>query len=596
MQKYILKSVLEYLHEQKQPRQFWLKYISSSTYIHNTNGTTQQIENYYLWTNLISDLAQRSTNTRRALLKVFQNLNYGNKPNGYALFHLVRALTDMNLDSCQQLHSYILRSGFCSNVHVATALIGFYFKIGSLTDAHKMFVDIPQPNIVSWNSMVSGCVHSGQFREALNFFLELDRSEVSPDSYSLTAGLSACSQLSLLQLGKSIHSKIVKLGLESSIFPSNCLIDMYGKCGSVEEATSVFHKITDKDVVSWNSIISASGRNGSLKLAASFFQQMPNPDTISYNELINAFAQFGDMGEAIEILSKMPTPNSSSWNAIITGYVNRNRAREALVLFSKMHVKNIEMDQFTFSSILSGVAGLSALTWGILIHCCTIKGGLNTSTVVVSALIDMYSKCGQVESAESIFQSLPEKNLVTWNSMITGFARYGNSSKVIQLFEQLQIDRDIKPDEITFLNILSACSHDKMPLEVANRYFEMMIQFYRIEPTVEHCCSMIRLMGERGEVLKGVRMIYELGFGACELVWRALLGACETCKDLTAAKIVAAKVIELEGDNGYVYVVFSNIHAYYGKWEDVKAIRKMMKDKGMKKQAGYSWIEIDTAK
>ncbi|KAF3448325.1 hypothetical protein FNV43_RR09038 [Rhamnella rubrinervis] len=596
MQRSLFYRVQKYLQKEKHHHPFCGKYISSTSplHYHTNHGKTSQSETCDSWTNLILALAQDGSNKQQALRDASELLNSGTKPNEYALVHLVRASMDLRWDFyCQQLHSYILRSGFCSSVFVSTSLIGIYFRIDSINDAQKAFVDIPKPSVVSWNSMISGCVHCGHFRKALSFFLQLERSDISADSYSLTAALAACGQLSFLQLGKSIHSKVVKLGVESSIVASNCLIDMYGKCGSVDEAILVFNKMADRDTISWNSVIAANARSGGLQQAISFLQQMPNAETISCNIVIYGLAQFGNIEDAIKIMSKMSNPNSSSWNSIITGCVNRNQAREALDIFYKMHSENIVMDEFTFSSILSGVAGLSALTWGILIHCCTVKACLDTSTVVGSSLIDMYSKCGQVHIAESIFQSLSEKNLVTWNAMITGFAHNGNSSKVINLFEQLKMERHIKPDEITFLNVLSACSSNGMPLEITIQYLESMIKDCGIEPTVEHCCSMIRLMGQKGEVRRAKRMVYELGFGARGMVWRALLGACEACRDLKVAKIAAAKVIELEGDNDYVYVVISNISANHGKWEDVKAIRKLMKERGVRKGAGYSWIEIE---
>ncbi|KAL5551179.1 hypothetical protein UlMin_001355 [Ulmus minor] len=531
---------------------------------------------------------------RRALLEASKMLCAGTKPSENALVQLVRASTNLRWDFCSaQLHSYILRSGFGSSVSISNAIIRFYARIGSLDDAYQVFVDMPQPSVVSWNSVISGCVRSGEFRRALGIFVQLERSHIFADSYSLTAALAACGQLRFLQLGESIHSKIVKFGVESSIVGSNCLIDMYGKCGSVEEAILVFNKMIEKDIISWNSVIAACARNGRLKQAVAMLKQMPNPDTISYNELINGFAQFGDIEEAIKILTKTPNPNSSSWNSIITGYVNRNQPLGALDIFCKMHSENMEMDRYTFSSILSGVAGLSALTWGMLIHSCTIKSGLDTSVVVGSALIDMYSKCGHVKNAESIFQLLPGKNLVTWNAMISGFAHNGKFSKVIHLFEQLQMERGIRPDEITFLNVLSACLHNRMDLEIAKEYFESMIKDHGIEPTIEHCCCMIRLLGQKGNLRRAERLIHELGFGASVLVWRALLGVCEASKDLEVAKTAAAKVIELEGDEGYAYLVMSNIHASYGKWEDVKTIRSLMIEKGVRKIAGRSWIELE---
>ncbi|XP_030500586.2 putative pentatricopeptide repeat-containing protein At5g47460 [Cannabis sativa] len=510
------------------------------------------------------------------------------------LVHMLRASTDMSWDFyCHQLHSYILRSGFGSDVSISNALIRFYVKLGSLNGAHKVFVEMPHPSVVSWNSIISGFVGSAQFSKALGSFLELDRSDIFVDLFSLTAALAACGPLSLLRLGRSVHSKIVKSGVENGIVVSNCLIDMYGKCGSVEEAMVVFSNMIDKDIISWNSAIAACAKNGDLKQAVCFVQQMPKPDTISYNELINGYAQFGEMEEAVEILSRMPNPDSSSWNSIITGFVNRNQAREALAVLCKMHLENLRTDEFTFSSILSGIAGLSALTWGMLIHCCSVKRGFDTCTVVGSALIDMYSKCGEVTKAELIFKSLADKNLITWNAMVSGFAHNGNSSRVLELFDQLQLERTVQPDEITFLNVLSACAHNRMPFETAFHYFKIMIEDYGIEPSIEHCCCMIRLMGQRGELRRrAVELIYELGFGGSALAWRALLGTCEGCTDLKLAKIAAAKVIELEGDKGYAYIVISNMYASYGKWEDVKAVRKLTREEGVRKIASYSWIEV----
>lgn len=516
-----------------------------------------------------------------------------NKLNGYSLVSLIRTCTQLGCYSYgQQLHSFVLRSGFVSNAYVTTALINFYVKLEVLDDAHELFDEIPEPSVVSWNSLISGHVHCGEFSKALCLFMQLENSGVCSDAFSFTAALAACGKLSLLQLGKSIHSKILKYGDECSVVTSNCLIDMYGKCGCVEEAIRLFEEMNDKDTISWNSVIAACARNQRLEQASSFLKQMPGSDTISYNELINGIAQFGNIEEAIAILATMPKPDSSSWNSIITGYVNRNHAREALKTFSKMHFEGIRMDQFTLSIILSGIGSISALAWGTLIHCCSIKSGLNKSVVVGSALIDMYSKCGQVKVAEILFQSLSCKNLITWNAMISGYAHNGSSTKVIELFEQLKSVKHLKPNGITFVNVLSACWHNRLPFKVANSYLESMQRDYGINPTAEHCSAIIRIMGQEGEVWRAQDMINEFGLGSDGKVWRALLGACGMCGDVDVAEIAAAKLSELEGDNEFIYVKLSNIYAMHDKWEDVGSVRKLMRDKQVQKEVGCSWIEV----
>ncbi|XP_012574469.1 putative pentatricopeptide repeat-containing protein At5g47460 [Cicer arietinum] len=519
------------------------------------------------------------------------------KPNAFALVHLIRTATELSCRKFgQQLHSYALRSGYhYSNIYVSTSLIKFYVTIHFLTHAHNLFVEIPQPNVVSWNTLISGYVQAGKFQKALSLFINLERSQICADTFSFTSAMAACAPLSLLKLGSSIHSKTVKLGMANDTVVANCLINMYGKCGSVEPAVRIFSDIADKDdVISWNSVIAACANNGNIELGYKFLQLMPNPNGISYNGLINGIAQAGKIEDAVWILSTMPCPNSSSWNSIITGFVNRNRVQEALDMFGKMHLRNLPMDEFTFSIILNGIASLSALTWGMTIHCCTVKYGVDSCVVVGTALIDMYSKCGRANNAESIFNVLPNRNLISWNAMLSGYARNGDFAQVSSLFESLKMERDIEPDGITFLNLISACSHNQIPFETAIRYFDAMMNEYGIAPSIELCCSMIRLMGQKGELWRAQKMIHELGFESCGVVWRSLLGACGTQEDLQIAETAAAKVIELERDEDYVYVMLSNMYASFGRWEDVNVIRSLMSKNRVRKEAGSSWIEIDS--
>ncbi|KAK8478577.1 hypothetical protein V6N13_070478 [Hibiscus sabdariffa] len=597
MRKTLFGRVKNYqLKQQQQPYNLLANHLISSNLDSQSDNVNNKVpqESFETWLTLVSTLAKGGTGMDLTLREASKMLHSGIKPNAYSLVHLVRVSADLGHDSyCQQLHCYVLKSGFVSNSFVSNALIRFYRRIDLLSEADKLFVEIPQPSVVSWNSMISGNVQTGEFRKALGLFLELHRSETCCNEYSFTAALAACGQLGLLHLGESIHSNVLKFGFECAIVVANCLIDTYGKCGAVDEAISVFDSMIDKDIISWNSVLAACARNGSLERAFSVWSEMPVRDTISYNELISGIAQFGNIDDAIGILFSTPNPNSSTWTSILTGYVNRNRPREALQFLTKMHSNDVQMDEFSFSIILSGIAGLSALTWGMLMHCCTIKRGLDTSVVVGSALIDMYSKCGQVKNAESMFQSLPKKNLVTWNAMISGYAHNGDSVNVIKLFEQLKTERDLKPDWVTFLNVLAGCSHNETPLQQAYQYFASMINDYGIKPTVEHCCCLIRLMGGRGEIRRAGRVIYELGFGSCAVAWKAMLGACGVCNDMKMAMIVAAKVIELEGYSDYVYVMMSNIFAYYHRWGEMSVMRKLMRDQRVMKEVACSWIEME---
>ena len=532
------------------------------------------------------------TNAKELLFsEIAKTTKWDTEPDDFTLVQMIRNCTNRgHVIQGKQLHSYALRSGSASNVYVCTSLVSFYSKIVSMNDAHKLFDEMPRPNIVSWNTMISGYVHSGKLWKSLSLFIELGRSELRADAYSFTSALAACGLLILLHLGVSIHSKIIVYGLASSVFVTNCLIDMYGKCSSEAAAIRVFHELTDKDVISWNSVIAACARNQRLELAYHYFIQMPCSDTITYNEMICGVSQYGEIDEAFKILKSMPKPNSSSWNAIISGYVNRNRAGEALSIFGQMYASAIKMDEFTFSSILRGIASVSALRWGTLVHSCCIKHGQLTSMIIGSALIDMYSKCGQIQDAKLVFQHMPRRNIVSWNALISGLAHNGESHRVVQYFEKLKGVKWLKPDDITFVNVLAACSLCRMPLQKAYEYIMSMVYDYGIKPKPQHVGSVFKVMGQYGQLSKAVKIIHELGFESSPPVWRALLGACGACGDLEVAKIAATKLIKLENDEAG-FVILSNIHKNRGNWEDASALWEQMRLEGVMKEPGFSSIE-----
>lgn len=545
------------------------------------------------WTTIVPALARfGSIGVLRTAVEL---INDGEKPDASPLVHLLRVSGNHGYVSlCQQLHGYVIKHGFVSDTRVSNSLMRFYKTSDSLVDAHKLFDEMPDPDVISWNSLVSGYVQSGRFQEGLFLFLELHRSDVFPNEFSFTAALAACARLHLSLLGACIHSKIVKLGLEKgNVVVGNFLIDMYGKCGSMDDAVLVFQHMEEKDTVSWNVIVASCSRNSELELGIWFFDQMPNPDTVTYNELIDAFIKSGNLNDALQILSNMPNPNSSSWNTILTGYVNSDQTGEATEFFTEMHSSGVRFDEYSLSIVLAAITALTSVPWGSLIHSCALKLGLDSRVVVASALIDMYSKCGMLKHAELMFWTMPRKNLIAWNAMISGYARNGDSTEAIKLFNQLKQERFMKPDRFTFLNLLAVCSHCEVPMEVTLGYFEMMVSEYGIKPSVEHCCSLIRAMGQTGEVWQAKKVIQEFGFGYDGVAWRALLGACGARKDLKAAKTIAAKMIELgEADEDeYVYIVMSNLYAYHERWKEVSQIRKIMREKGVKKEVGSSWIQ-----
>ncbi|KAK9142990.1 hypothetical protein Syun_012390 [Stephania yunnanensis] len=522
--------------------------------------------------------------------------SFGIEPNSYTLVCLINTSIDLGwIFYGKELHCYVIQSGFSSNVYIGSSLISLYARSELLTEAQKVFDEITSRNIVAWNSLICGYIQSGQFLEAMSLVVELERSDMRADSFTINAALTACAQQCLLDFGQAIHSRIVKVGLNRNVVVLNCLIHMYGKCGCVDEGVEVFNEITHKDLVSWNSVIGASAANGRLAESFNFLNQMPCPDTISYNEVIHGITQFGNMEDAVRLMSQMPNPPPASWNSVITGYIIQDRVVEALEFFAKMRLEGVEQDEFTHSTILKGVSSSSALTWGRVVHSSAIKSGLDTSVICGSALVDMYSKCGEISSAELVFHSLPKKNLVSWNTMLAGYAHNGKASEVIRLFEQLKTVPGLTPDDLTFLCVLSVCAQGNAgeKLQLGSQYFKTMTKEYKIKPTVEHCTCMIGILGRRGEAWRAKEMIRELGYWTFGSVWKALLSACCWNGDVKGAEATTAKVIELDREDELVYVQLSNLYAYHGRWRDVSNVRRLMKDRRLLKEPGCSWLEMD---
>ncbi|KAF3590462.1 hypothetical protein DY000_02024827 [Brassica cretica] len=459
-----------------------LTVLLTSCCVYSMRSHVGSIASSNLWTNIVHALAQ--SGVINALHADVELVNNGDKSeDASVLVHLLRVSRNHGYVSlCRQLHGYVVKQGFVSESRLSNSLMRFYKGSDSLEDSHKASDEMPEQDTISWNSLVSGYAQSGRLEEGLSLFLELHRSDVFPNEFSFTASL-LCTTENLA--ARSMH---LLRDCETWHGERQC------RCGTQS--------------IGMSSLLPAQGTIN-LSLGLWFFHQTPNPDTVTYNELINAFAKAGDFNNAFQILKSLPNPNSSSWNTILT--VSN---QEKLLSFSPQCIcQALDWTEYSLSIVLAAIAALAVVPWGSLIHSCALKLGLDSRVVVASALIDMYSKCGMLKQAELMFWIMPRKNLIAWNATISGYARTGDSTEGIKLFSRLKQERFLKPDRITFLNLLAVCSHCDVPLELTLGYLEMMINEYGIRPSVEHCCSLIRAMVQRGEIWQAKMVIQEFGFG-----------------------------------------------------------------------------------
>ncbi|GLJ26657.1 hypothetical protein SUGI_0518490 [Cryptomeria japonica] len=471
------------------------------------------------------------------------------------------------------------------------AMIAGYAQIGRLDEALELFHRIPQQNVVSWNAMIGGFSKNGHAEEALRLYRQMQFKGAKPNPQTFATVLSACADLEDLDQGKEIHEAIISFEYESNVIVASALVDMYAKCGSQENACEIFNNVRHRDVVLWNSMIAAHVYCGDIDNALKCFQNIPQRDTISWNSIIGGYARNGHTGEALKLFQEMPKRNVISWNTMITGYSQNGHAEEALELFRRMQSAGIKPNSQTFAGILPACANLGYLLQGKEIHEEIIRSGYWLDVFMGSALIDMYSKCGSIESAWCVFDKMPQQNVVSWNAMIAGYAIHGCSNEALKLFKDMQ-ESCVNPDYVTFVGILSACCHAGL-VDEGWQNFNLMTQYYNITPTAEHYSCMVGLLGKVGQLDEAKNLIDRMHIKPGSTIWLCLLGACKVHGNILLGKQVAEVLMSLNPKDAAPYVMLSNIYAASGKWDCTEKVWKTMKDGGLKKEFGCSWIEVN---
>eukprot|EP01018_Ginkgo_biloba_P040732 Gb_28666 [translate_table: standard] len=508
------------------------------------------------------------------------------------------------------------------NVVSWTAMISGYAQNGHVDKAVELFQIMPERNVVSWNAMIAGCAQNGHGEKALKIFQQMRLAGVKPNSKTLASVLPACADLEALELGMEVHNEIIRSGFESDLFVGNALVDMYAKFGDLENARKLFDRMSQRDVVSWTVMIAGFAQNGHVEEALKFFQKMPERNMVSWTVMISgyaqkghvsealklfqempernvvswtamvaAYAQNGHVDEALKLFEKMPKRNEVSWNAMIAGYAQNGHGKEALNLFWQMQLAGVRPNSKTFASVLPACANLAALEQGMEIHEEIIRSGLESDFFVSNALVDMYAKCGSIENACTLFDKMPQRDVVSWNAMIAGYAMHGCGKEALKLFEQMQ-HSEMTPDHVTFVGVLSACCHAGL-VDEGWHYFECMSQKYYITPTMEHFGCMVGLLGRAGHLDEAEDFINKMPVKADSTVLMCFLGACRIHSNIELGEWVAECLFELDPKNSAPYVVLSNIYAAAGRWDGIKKVRKMMKDRMVEKKPGCSWIEVN---
>ncbi|XP_022727273.1 pentatricopeptide repeat-containing protein At2g13600 [Durio zibethinus] len=472
-------------------------------------------------------------------------------------------LKDMKIGT--QVHALIWKTRFISNVYIGSALVDMYGKCGSVSCGQRAFNDMTDRNRVSWNSLITCYEQNGPASAALEVFLRMMDCGTEPDEHTFASVVSACASLSAIKEGRQIHARVVKCNkLRDDLVLCNALVDMYAKCSRINEARCVFDRMPLRNVVSETSMVSGYAKAASVKTARLMF-------------------------------TKMMERNIVSWNALIAGYTQNGEDEEALRLFCLLKRDSVWPTHYTYGNLLNACANLADLQLGRQAHTHVLKHGFRfqfgeESIFVGNSLIDMYMKCGSVEDGDQVFKNMMERDWVSWNALIVGYAQNGYGNKALELFKNM-LESGEKPDHVTMIGVLCACSHSGL-VEEGRHYFSSMSREHGLVPLKDHYTCMVDLLGRAGCLIEAKNLIETMPMKPDAVVWGSLLGACKIHRDIALGNYVAEKLLEIDPSNSGPYVLLSNMYAELGRWGDVVRIRKLMRKRGVIKQPGCSWIEI----
>lgn len=455
----------------------------------------------------------------------------GFRPDNYTYPFAVGACGRLQLiEMGRRFHSEILKNGFGSDLFVVNSLIQFYGSCGSIRCACKVFDGTPVRDVVTWNLMINAYIGRRLLRQSFDLFEDMMNLEnIKPDDVTIISLVSACTQVGDLERGDLLCSYAKEFGLDRNISVLNAILDMYCKCGDLESAKLMFNSMPKRDVLSYTSMLS--------------------------------------------------------------GLANLGYYQESLALFRKVQSEKIEPDEIMLVNVLSACAQTGALDRGKYIHLLIDRLKINCDVVLGTALVDMYAKCGALRLALQVFENLRTRNVFTWNAMIGGLAMHGHGDEAIMLFDQMKGSK-VTPDDVTFIALLCACSHAGL-VDEGLEIFKTMKENFHIEPRIEHYGCVLDLLCRARLVEDALAFLESMPLKANSVLWATLLGACKTGGQFELAERVGKRVIELEPDACGRYVMVSNLYAGKNQWESALGLRKQMKNKGIEKTPGCSWIEFN---
>ncbi|XP_010262506.1 PREDICTED: pentatricopeptide repeat-containing protein At1g08070, chloroplastic-like [Nelumbo nucifera] len=540
------------------------------------------------------------------------------------LYELTRACK--TVAQLKQVLAQIIQDGIANHPLSLSSILSFSATSSQpdLCFASLIFACIEKPNSFIYNSMIRGFTNAGDHARALHFYLQMNRVEHLPDKFTFPFVLKACAVLEAVELGRSVHGKVLRMGFSLDLFIRSSLVRMYSDFDEIEAARVLFDEIVERDLVMWNSMIGGYMKCGLLERAfelfesmpcknvatynammggyakfgciekiSKLFNEMPNKDLISWNTVIGAHARFGSVDTTLKLFSDTPERNLTTWSTIISGFAQGGRFGDALEVFRHMLDDGVKPNQAVLVSVLTCCAHLGALEQGRWIHGYIQKNGIEVDDILGASLIDMYSKCGFLQGSMSVFDKMEKKGVCSWTSMIYGYAIHGHPFQSLDLFGEMK-SLGFRPNAITFVATLAACSHAGL-VDRGRDVFSEMHRVHGIIPTIEHYTCMVDLLSRAGLLDEAQDLIKSMPMKPDIFVWGAFTGGIRIHgggSGLVSQDVSEGLARLVPRDSG-AYVLMSNMYALNNQWDDVTRIRRKMEEVGVKKNPGCSTIEVD---
>ncbi|WVZ14179.1 hypothetical protein V8G54_011745 [Vigna mungo] len=462
----------------------------------------------------------------------------------------------------QSIHGHAIKTGTSQDPFVAFELLRQYCKLNSIDHATKLFYYTQNPNVYLYTSLIDGFVSFGSYTDAINLFGQMVCGHILADSYVVTAVLKACVLQRALGSGREVHGLVLKYGLSLDRSIALKLVELYGKCGVLEDAWKVFDEIPERDVVASTVMMGSCFDCGMVEEAVGVFNEMRSRDTVC-------------------------------WTLMIDGLVRNGEFNRGLEMFREMQVKGVRPNAVTFVCVLSACSQLGALELGRWIHAYLGKCDIEVNWFVAGALINMYSRCGDIDEAHVLFDGVKVKDVSTYNSIIGGLAMHGKSIEAVELFREMLTQR-VRPNGITFVGVLNACSHGGL-VDLGCEIFQSMKRVHGIEPAVEHYGCLVDILGRVGRLEEAFDFVLRMGGQADDKMLCSLLSACKIHRNIEIGEKVANLLSEHSGIDSGSFIMLSNFYASLGRWNKAAEVREKMEKRGMIKEPGCSSIEVNNA-